>query len=63
MEILNREIYRLHFLIQREFIGIFLLSGAILSTGDIVVNYIKPCPHGVYIPMGTLGVNRERKHL
>ena len=49
IETLNREICRLHFLIQQEFIGGFLWSGTILSAGERVVNYIKPCPCGAYI--------------
>lgn len=62
VETLNREIYRLHLLIQQEFIGCFLLSGTVLSAGERAVNYVKPCPHGAYIPMER-PLETERKHL
>ena len=43
VEVLNREVYRLHSLIQHVFIGSFLLSGTFLNAAEL---YTKICPHG-----------------
>ena len=63
VEVLNREICRLHSLIQQVFIGSFLLSGTVLSTGGIVVNQTKACLYGTYILEGRPLINRDIKEL
>lgn len=45
------------------FIGSFLLSGTILSSGNLVVNFTKPCPHGAYVLVRRLVINREIQNL